>query len=332
MSWNIQWNKLIFSSDVSFDEKCRSVFRFQAKNNPFYKRYLSVFGMNFDSSPDPDEIPLLPIRAFKDAEIITEHEEPAFVFRSSGTSGMERSIHLIADPGLYRKSITKEFYRHFPREHYSLLCYMTGYNENPDSSLIWMSKHLVETDSSGCSSFITAEKQAAGRYIRKIKEKNRIPVLFGAAFGLLDLIDAGISELPPDSHIIETGGMKTYRREMTKSELRQRLAEGFGVEESQIHSEYGMCELLSQMYAIGGEWFTCPHWVRVTIRDPENPSRICEPGEQGKIGLIDLANVYSCAFILTEDRGTKNKDGTFQVLGRWSSADLRGCNFLIDRD
>jgi hypothetical protein len=332
MSWNIQWNKLIFSSDISFDERCRSVFRFQAKNNPFYKRYLSVFGMSFDSSPDPDEIPLLPIRAFKDAEIITENEQPALVFRSSGTSNMERSIHLIAEPGLYRNSITKEFYRHFPREDYSLLCYMPGYSDNPESSLIWMAKHLVETDPSGCSNFITAEIQAAGRYIHKIKDKNRIPVLFGAAFGLLDLIDAGISELPPDSHIIETGGMKTYRREMTKSELRQRLAEGYGVEESQIHSEYGMCELLSQMYAIGGEWFTSPHWVRVTIRDPGNPSRICEQGEQGKIGLIDLANVYSCPFILTEDRGIKNKDGTFQVLGRWNPADLRGCNFLIDRD
>ncbi len=331
MSRDIQWEKLIFDSGVSFEEKCSAVFRFQADNNLFYRRFLSAFGINSDSAPKPDFIPLLPIRAFRERDIITENEQAALVFQSSGTSGTKRSRHLIADPGLYRTSITNEFYRYFPREQYSLICYMPGYNENPDSSLIWMANHLIEMDSSGLSGFITTADKAPENFL-KILKKQRTPILFGAAFGLMDLIDAGLKDIPPDSHIIETGGMKTHRREMTKDELRKRLSEGFGIPGSRIHSEYGMCELLSQMYAIGGERFTSPHWVRVTIRDAQNPSRLCEPGEQGKVGLIDLANVCSCPFILTEDRGVMNADGSFQLLGRWNPAALRGCKFLIDRD
>jgi hypothetical protein len=155
-------------------------------------------------------------------------------------------------------------------------------------------------------------------------------MIFGAAFGLLDLIEMGLPNLPNDSMILETGGMKTFRREMTKENLHQQLADGFGVEKKYIHSEYGMTELLSQAYSRGSLWFDTVPWMRVTIRNPHNPMQIQPAGTEGLIGVIDLANINSCSFILTGDKGIQNNEGQFQVLGRWNPINLRGCNFLID--
>ena len=157
-------------------------------------------------------------------------------------------------------------------------------------------------------------------------------MLFGAAFGLMDMLEIDPIQLPEDSVILETGGMKTHRREITKELLHQQLADGFGIPASQIHSEYGMTELLSQTYAKGSLWFECVPWMEVSIRDPKDPMQEAEHEEEGVIGVIDLANLYSCSFILTGDKGIQREDGKFQVLGRWNPQNLRGCNFLIDQD
>jgi hypothetical protein len=332
MNRNATWKQIIFDSEIPFTERCRAVFRYQAENSPVYHRFISAFGLRSSSQLSPEEIPLMPIRAFKDTVIISENQEPEIVFRSSGTSGMDRSEHHVADSELYRISVTSEFYRHFPQDRYAILCCMPGYDENPDSSLIRMAEYLIEQDKSGLSQFIQADRDHIKSGIQSIRKSGKTAILFGAAFGLLDLTESGLPVIPGDTHIIETGGMKTHRREITKKELRKKLSEGFGISPDQIHSEYGMCELLSQMYAIGGEWFSAPHWVQVSIRDPENPSRICEFGEEGKIGVIDLVNLYSCPFILTDDLGLMQPGGTFRIAGRWHTDDLRGCNFLIDRD
>jgi hypothetical protein len=327
-----EWHRFLFDSSAPFEERYSSVFQFQFQHNPCYRKFIKAIGWSPETILEPDELPLLPIRAFKMREIITEGQKPEIIFKSSGTSGMNRSKHSVADLKLYKQAITGEFYRHFSPDEFSLLCHMPGYKDNPDSSLIWMASHLIAQDKSGLSGFISSDPARATKRINNIREAGKKPVLFGAAFGFMDLLNSEFPKLPENSLIIETGGMKTHRREMTKTELRSSLSDRFGIPESQIHSEYGMCELLSQMYAIGGEWFSSPHWVKVSVRDPQNPSQIREPGEEGKIGIIDLANVYSCPFILTEDRGMMAPDGRFRVLGRWNPADLRGCNFLIDRD
>jgi len=148
----------------------------------------------------------------------------------------------------------------------------------------------------------------------------------------LDLIEISKVKLPGDSIIIETGGMKTFRREMTKEELHNSLTDGFGLSNENIHSEYGMTELLSQAYSTGDNWFQCVPWMSISIRNPENPMEEVPKGEEGLIGVMDLANMYSCSFILTGDKGVQRSDGKFQVLGRWNPENLRGCNFLIDQD
>lgn len=325
-------SKSIFESSGLFFDKAKAVFHYQAEHNPVYRVFSKHFISDGQSPERIEDIPLLPIRAFKDANLITEGLDPELIFRSSGTGSMSRSKHPVADADLYRRSILHGFSHYFNIEDFTLLCYTPGYSDNSESSLLWMLKYLVDLDEHGLSKFLPLNQPLKRTKLLDSANEDRKILLFGAAFGLLDLIEMGSDPLPEGSHIIETGGMKTHRREMGKTELRQRISNGFKISLNHIHSEYGMCEMLSQLYAIGGEWFESPEWVHASVRDPNNPSRICDVGEEGKIGVIDLANLYSCSFILTEDRGVMNEEGKIAVLGRWHSAALRGCNFLIDRD
>jgi len=321
----------IFDSAIPFQNRTAAVLDFQLERNPLYKRFAEVFGINH-AEVIPAEIPLLPIRVFREHDMLVTGKKPEITFKSSGTGSMTSSRHLITDTALYKKAIEQEFYRHFSKKDFSILAYTPGYSDNPESSLVWMLSHLIDQDDSGLSRFLTLGKPIEKSELEEITEKGKSVLLFGAAFGLLDLIELGSAALPPGSAVIETGGMKTYRREITRVELRQHIEEGFRIPPEHIHSEYGMCELMSQFYAIGGEWFSKPHWVHISVRKEDNPSELCQPGEEGKIAVIDLANVYSCPFILTEDLGVMDEKGQFRVLGRWNKNNMRGCNFLIDRD
>jgi hypothetical protein len=322
----------IFNPSTPFAERLSRVFEYQIAHNPVYRTFSGMFGVTNPETVTPENVPLLPIRAFKEGTLYTEAGDPDLTFRSSGTASQVRSIHRVARKKIYETAIEKEFYRHFPREHTSILCYTPGYSENPDSSLVWMLHHLVKSDPARLSRFLPLHSVPEAEPFREIADAGRKPILFGAAFGLLDMIEGGSGPLPAQTEIIETGGMKTYRREVSKSQLRRLLGDGFQLPAENIHSEYGMCELLSQCYALGGEWFTSPHWVEVSVRNPDDPLKRCSYGEEGKIGIIDLANIHSCPFILTDDRGVMNEDGEFQILGRWHDTELRGCNFLIDED
>ncbi len=321
----------IFSRELSLDEKAERIFRYQVENNRVYQLFVDTLGFSVEQIPATDEIPLLPVRAFKETRVVSGNVSAELHFKSSGTSDMQPAIHEIPDPGLYRESVLKGF-NHFYPCNPVIFAYTPGYSENPHSSLIWMLKALAEQDMSGMSRFVQAEALMDARLLAEISSSGRGLILFGAAFGLLDLLETDNLHLPDGTIVIETGGMKTHRREISRQELHERLAGGFGLPVGQIHSEYGMCELLSQAYAKKGGFFEPVPWMKVTVRDPDDPSRICTPGEEGLIGIIDLANIYSCAFLLTEDRGVADTSGRFRVLGRWNPDNPRGCNFLIDRD
>jgi len=324
----------IFDNSLDFRKRAVDVFNYQRSHNPVYKVFCDTLAIKKDILPDSEisRLPLIPIRVFKEAEIKSFTGDAELEFHSSGTSSMQQSRHFLKEISIYTRAIEKEFYRHFKREETSILCYTPGYAENPNSSLVWMLNHLIHQDETGLSRFLPLGQPLSRKDIQPLTDANRKIVLFGAAFGLIDLIELHSDPLPENAHIVETGGMKTHRREITKSELRNKLSECFHLPMKRIHSEYGMCELLSQSYAMGGEWFESPHWVQVSIRDPKNPERICQPGEPGKIGIIDLANLYSCSFILSDDMGVMDQKGRFKVMGRWNDHDLRGCNFLIDNE
>lgn len=326
---------LIFEESLSFEEKTLRVFRFQRKHNPVYKRFCDALGIQKVQSIS--EIPLLPIQAFKDTEVLATPENSKFniqnlEFQSSGTSGMSRSRHIVPAPEIYRRSIIEGMQHFYDLDEFVIWAYTPGYNENPNSSLVWMLNMLIEREESGLSRFLELNEPLNVEQIEKVKQTGKKLMLFGAAFGLLDLVEMKKVQLPADSMVMETGGMKTHRREMSREEMHRILADGLGLSMSRIHSEYGMTELLSQAYNPGGYWFGTVPWMEVSIRNAKNPMEEVRTGEEGLIGVIDLANLYSCPFILTGDKGIQVGGGKFQVLGRWNPQNLRGCNFLIDQD
>lgn len=328
------WQEFIFS-DQPFEQKAQKVFEYQFVNNEVYRRFCEALSYPSDRLERADGFlpPLLPVQAFKDIELSCKPgEKHELVFQSSGTGSMSRSKHLVVDSEIYRQSLLHGFRRFYDLENSVILAYMPGYSDNPDSSLIWMANELINQDETGLSRFLPLDESLDPKEIEAITKSGKHLILFGAAFGLVDLVEKSQLSLPASSYIIETGGMKTHRREMSRQEMHRKLAKGFGLAENHIHSEYGMAELLSQAYATGGKWFRTVPWMRASIHNPDNPQEELPPYHEGLIGVVDLANVHSCSFILTRDRGLADKDGRFQVLGRWNPKDLRGCNFLIEED
>lgn len=324
--------RFIFDAETPFRERMLRVARHQYGRAGTLQRFWQALGWPPDAAPKSEDWPpLLPVEAFREP-LYDDLTEAPLVFRSSGTTGMQRSMHPVADPGLYRQAIFEAMRSFYPLQDFVILAYTPGYSENPDSSLIWMLRELITAETSGLSRFLPLNTAIPPDDLRNIEASGKRLLLFGAAFGLIDLAERFPVQLPQGTLIMETGGMKTHRREMSRDELHLKLAAAFGMPPVQVHSEYGMTELLSQAYADGSGWFRCPHWMQISIRNPENPLLPVPPGGQGLIGIIDLANFHSCSFILTGDRGEMLPDGRFRVLGRYIPENLRGCNFLIDRD
>lgn len=323
----------IFDARVSFEERALRVFRFQYQHNVVYARFCNALGFVPGNVTRIDQIPLLPVKAFKEQPVKTGEWKEETFFSSSGTSRMKRSRHFIRYTDLYRRSLLDGFtYFYGSPDQWTLLVYTPGYAENLHSSLVWMLHKLIEASDNTYSGFLPIGKSLDQKRIDKAAASGRRIMLFGAAFGLADLAEQSQVTLPDTSVIIETGGMKTYRRELAREELHQILAENFSVNLEQVHSEYGMTELLSQAYDTGDGLFRPPPWMEIVIYDPDDPATPCDTGTEGLIGIIDLANVYSCSFLVTGDVGVQNGDGSFKVLGRWEKANLRGCNFLLEED
>ncbi|MFU8858791.1 MAG: hypothetical protein ACNA8K_00070 [Cyclonatronaceae bacterium] len=352
----------LFDDSIPFEQRALRVFTFQYARNPVFKQFCEVLDVNPENVTSPEDIPMLPVEAFRDAECTCwPGEKHDLVFSSSGTTGMRRSRHPVKDACLYAESVEKGMSAFYTMDEYVILAYTPGYNENPDSSLVWMLNHLIGLDRSGLGRFLPLGKglrqvqkidqglsisQKQGQKqgssprdsglnhdeIARITASGKKLMLFGAAFGLIDMAEASPVTLPADSIIVETGGMKTHRREMGREEMHTKLATAFGLPVGSIHSEYGMTELLSQAWMQGDGVFRCPHWMRISVHDPDNPLDRLPDGHEGLIGITDLANLNSCSFLMTGDAGVSNPDGSFRVLGRMQPGNLRGCNFLLEED
>ncbi len=308
-----------------FEELAEAAFRFQVAENDVYRRFVGgdVSWDGWRSAPP------LPIDAFKLAAVTARPESSDAVFESSGTGSMGTSRHHVHDLAVYDRSALRHFESVFGGRRRTILAHLPSYVDRGDrSSLVYMAQKLIETFGDEGSGFFLEDVSLLDDAITRGREV----VLLGAAFGLLDLVEAASYELPSESIVIETGGMKTHRREVSRSELHARLAEGLGLPRGQIYSEYGMCELLSQCYSRGGDGiFYAPPWMRVVVTDPEDPMTEVADGERGVLRVFDLANLYSVSAILTKDVGIR-RGGGFEVVGRSTGAELRGCNFLLERD
>ena len=311
-----------------FERMALELFCHQAEHNKVYATYLDMLKIQVESIHELDDIPFLPIEFFKSHQVVTGAWKSEVVFHSSGTSSDVVSKHQIKELSVYRNSFISGFrVAYGAPEGYIILCLLPNYADNPNSSLIYMADELIKLSGQELSGYYLNQDDDLHKALKAGLKSDKKVLLLGVSYALLDLAER--RDLPDMEKVIvmETGGMKGNRKEMVKEELHRALKSGFGV--SEIHSEYGMSELLSQAYSKGDGIFTCPPWMRVAARDVNDPLKQIGLGRSGGLNIIDLANVHSCAFIATQDLGKVYADGSFELLGRYDHSDIRGCNLLL---
>ena len=319
-------SKRIFniSNEGEFNSIALEVFDFQYKNIPVYKKYVDLIQSQKKSINHYKEIPFLPIDFFKSNHIIADNSKIEKTFLSSGTGNTIRSKHLVKDLELYEQSFSTG-YEHFysdPKE-WTILALLPSYLDQGDSSLIYMVNNFINKSENPESNYIKYDLDVLKNLILKLKDKNVL--LIGVSYALLELSELGSFNFE-NWVIMETGGMKGRRREMVRQELHQQLKKAFNVDA--IHSEYGMTELLSQAYSKKNGLFKTPPWMKFIIRDFEDPYSLAKINSSGGINIIDLANIYSCSFIETQDIGKEVEKDSFEILGRFDQSEVRGCNLL----
>ena len=321
---------LIFciSSDKQFRELALEVFQFQAAGNPIYKAYLDHLGILPGSVQTLDEIPFLPVEFFKRHRVVTGDHDHEVIFESSGTTGESTSKHYVCDLSLYRRSFTSTFKLFYGDPFgFCILALLPAYLEKQNSSLVYMANELIGLSGHPGSGFYLDDFKGLIHQLETLENEQQPTLLLGVSFALLDLAEDFSLEMK-NTIVMETGGMKGRREEVTRKELHESLC--LGLKLGSIHSEYGMTELLSQAYAKKDGVFNTPPWMSVLIRDPYDPLSMITSISSGGINIIDLANLYSCSFIATMDIGKITPDGGFEVLGRFDNSDIRGCNLMLE--
>ncbi|MFN8295829.1 MAG: acyl transferase [Chitinophagales bacterium] len=321
----------IFSEDnFNFDEVALELFNFQYTHNLVYRQFVDYLKINVATIQTVQQIPFLPIEFFKTHDVISNNAAPQKIFESSGTTGQITSRHFVADLKLYEKSFEKGFQQFYGNiEDWTILALLPSYLERDTSSLVYMVSDLIQKSKNPHSGFYLNNLSELADKIIHLKSEilnSKKILLIGVTFALLDFAEQFPMDLS-DIIIMETGGMKGRRVELTREEVHTILKNAFNV--ITIHSEYGMTELLSQAYSKGNGIFTTPPWMKVLRRDIYNPLQTYSDNGRGGLNVIDLANIYSCAFISTQDVVNLVSDTEFEVLGRLDNADIRGCNLMV---
>ncbi len=321
-------NEIFNVNAANFSSVALKVFHYQYSNNNVYRKFCELLKVVPQRVKNIEEIPFLPIEFFKSQKVVCGEFEPQQVFLSSGTTGQNQSKHFIKDIGIYQESFIKAFRQFYGNiEDYCFLALLPSYMEREGSSLIYMTEYLVKKSQHPLSGFYLDDYEKLIENLRFLKEQNQKTILLGVSFALLDLAEKHQLDLS-GVILMETGGMKGRRKELTRSELHQIYKSIFHVDT--IHSEYGMTELLSQAYSKGDGIYSSPNWMKILIRDVNDPFKLLPNEKSGGVNVIDLANIHSCSFISTQDLGKKYSNDTFKILGRFDNSDLRGCNLLIN--
>ncbi|WP_417238494.1 acyl transferase [Bizionia sp.] len=314
------------NSEQAFQKQALEVFKYQFENNIVYRSFCDLLYKNPSDIHQFEDIPFLPIQFFKSHNIVSTTHTVQKIFTSSGTTGQSTSKHFVTDLSVYEQSFEAGFDTFYGNvEDYVVLALLPSYLERDGSSLIYMADALIKQSKQVESGFYLNNLEALKNTLLKLESQNRKVILIGVSFALLDLVEFHQFQLK-NTIVMETGGMKGRRKELIRNELHDILKEGFGVLE--IHSEYGMTELLSQAYSKGHGIFNCPPWMRVLTRDTEDALTIQKSGKTGGLNIIDLANINSCAFLATQDLGKIHTDGSFEIIGRFDNSDIRGCNLM----
>ncbi|WP_127018713.1 acyl transferase [Flagellimonas beolgyonensis] len=319
----------IFSirNTAQFEEVALAIFKYQYHQNGVYRKFCDFLGKSDRTVAQLVDVPFLPIEFFKSHHVVCGSTKPQAIFESSGTTQSQTSKHFVPDLSLYEQSFLNAFSLFYgPVEDYCILALLPSYLERQGSSLVYMVNNLVKRSNHPDSGFYLHNLEELHKKLSEVEQKGTKTLLIGVSFALLDLAEQFPMPLK-NTIIMETGGMKGRRKELIREELHLILKKAFGVQT--IHSEYGMTELLSQGYSHGNGIFQSPPWMKILIRDSEDPLSFQTEGKTGGINVIDLANLYSCSFIATQDLGKTLPYGSFEVLGRFDNSDIRGCNLMV---
>lgn len=315
------------STQSEFNALALETFRFQYKNNSVYRKFCELLNQHPKTVGSVEQIPFLPISFFKTHPVVSSVKPYDITFTSSGTTGQETSKHFVTDLSIYEESFRRGFESFYGDiEEYAVLALLPSYLEREGSSLIYMVDDLIKNSKNPHSGFYLHDLAALKEKLDFLETNKHKTLLIGVSFALLDLTEKYSFNLK-NTVVMETGGMKGRRKEMIRAELHHLLKSGFGVEN--IHSEYGMTELLSQAYSSKNGIFEYPSWMKVLIRDPEDALTLLPEGKSGGVNVIDLANINSCSFIATQDLGKNLGKGKSEILGRFDNSDIRGCNLLV---
>lgn len=324
---NCEHEDKVFSTDEgNFEELAVSLFHFQYQHNPVYNQYVNSLPIVGHSVRSLAEIPFLPIQCFKTHTIKTTAFEPQAVFESSGTTQTINSRHFVKDLDLYKRSFLTAFRQFYgPVTGWCVIGLLPSYLERKHSSLVVMVDELIRQSGHPASGFYLYEHEKLALVLQDLEARGQKTILIGVTFALLDFAE----KFPlPLKHtvVMETGGMKGRREEITRQQVHDILKAAFRL--PAIHAEYGMTELLSQAYSAGAGILRCPPWMKVLVREEDDPFAIHRAGT-GVLNVIDLANIYSCSFIATEDVGRVYENGSFEVQGRMDNSDIRGCSLMV---
>ncbi|PTM05722.1 MAG: acyl transferase [Bacteroidetes bacterium] len=321
-------NNTIFNikNETDFQKLALQVFNYQFNTNKVYRSFCDLLYVHPSDVTSIEQIPFLPIEFFKTHKVLSTQQSIEETFTSSGTTGSATSKHYVTDLNIYRQSF-REGFKHFygSVDDYVVLALLPSYLEREGSSLIYMVNDMITQSKHPESGFYLDNFDALQNALKRLDKSGKKVLLIGVSFALLDLVERYQFNLR-NTIIMETGGMKGRRKELIRNELHSILKKGFDVEN--IHSEYGMTELLSQAYSNGNGIFNCPKWLKVLTRDTEDALTIQTQGKTGGINIIDLANINSCSFIATQDLGRVLPDNSFEVIGRFDNSDIRGCNLM----
>lgn len=303
------------------------LFRFQYLTNALYRAYVDALKVDPEAVRSVSRIPFLPIQFFKTREVVCGEFEPAVVFESSGTTTTVNSRHLVKDTEIYTRSFMEAFRLFYGDvKDFVVLGLLPSYLERQSSSLVYMVQEMIQRSGHPESGFYLYEHEKLAATLRDLEARKQPVLLIGVTFALLDFAEKYQMQLE-HTIVMETGGMKGRREEWTREQLHAYLCERLGV--PAIHAEYGMTELLSQAYSRGKGIFYCPPWMKVLVRDENDPFQLYTENASGVINVIDLANIYSCAFIATDDIGRIHVDSGFEVMGRLDNSALRGCSLMV---
>ena len=315
------------SNQKQFEKIALKIFRYQYDNNNVYHEFCDHLKTEIHKVKTIQQIPFLPIQLFKSHAVISNSNDIEATFCSSGTTGMITSKHLVTDISLYEDSYRNAFSHFYGNiEDYVILALLPSYLEREGSSLVYMVDDLIKRSNNADSGFYLHNHEDLIPKLIALDEEGQNVILIGVTYALLDIVEKQKFNLK-NTIVMETGGMKGKRKEMIREELHEQLCKGFGV--SAIHSEYGMTELLSQAYSLGNGVFECPNWMQILVRDTQDALTYVGNGKTGGVNVIDLANINSCSFIATQDLGKKQTMNTFEVLGRFDTSDIRGCNLMV---